>query len=155
MAKILVVDDDETIRQLICITLESLGHELNEAANGAEAITRVVELSPALVILDVMMPEMDGWAVMRELRKRGLKTRTRVLMLTASGRETDFVDGWKLGVDEYLTKPFDPDDLVKAVESTLSLTDADIRARKMRELEKANLLSRVESAFGEGWAGEE
>lgn len=150
MGKILVVDDEAAIRQLIVFALEPLGHEVLQASNGAEAVEQVAEHSPDLVVLDVMMPKMDGWTVMRELRRRGLKSKTRVLMLTAKTGETDFLDGWNLGVDEYVTKPFDPDDLAEAVSLTLRMGQDQIRSRRLAELEKSNLLFRIESAFGEG-----
>lgn len=150
LGKILIVDDEASIRELISIALEPLGHDIIVASDGDEAVQMVTEHSPDLVVLDVMVPKMDGWAVMRQLRVIGLKSHTRVLMLTAKSGENDFLDGWNLGVDEYMTKPFDPDDLVEAAALTLRLSVAEIRARRLVELEKANLLSRVESAFGEG-----
>ena len=150
MARILVVDDEPAIRQLIVFTLDDLGHTVLEAANGEEAIAAVNEHHPDLLLLDVMMPKVDGWAVLRELRRTGLKRNTRVVLLTAKSGENDFVNGWKLGVDEYLTKPFDPDELAISVNEILLMSSEQIQQKRLDELEKSNLLSRIEAAFGEG-----
>lgn len=149
MAKILVVDDEPSIRQLIVFTLREEGHELVEAVDGEQAVDLIEEHEPDLVVLDVMMPKLDGWGVMRELKRRGLKRSTRVLLLTAKTAESDFLNGWKLGVDEYLTKPFDPDVLAETVYETLTMTNEQIQQKRMEELEKSNLLSKIESLFGE------
>lgn len=147
MAKILVVDDDDAIRGLVVFTLESYGHEVLQAADGLEAIETMGEQTPALVVLDVMMPGIDGWGVLREMRRSGLKAQTRVLMLTAKTREDDILMGWRLGIDDYVTKPFDPTDLARHVERTLLATREEIESRRARELEKATILSRIESLF--------
>jgi len=150
MANILIVEDEPAIRQLISFTLTDLGHDVTEAANGQEAVEILKDARPDLIVLDVMMPRLDGWGVMRELRRTGAKRKVRVLMLTAKSGDRDFVSGWKLGVDEYLTKPFEPDDLALAVNETLLMTTEQIQERRLKELEKSNLLSRIETAFGEG-----
>lgn len=148
--KILVVEDEESIRRLVRMTLAALGHEVIEAADGEEAMELVREERPDLIVLDIMLPKLDGWGVLRELRRSGLRRKTRVLLLTAKSSETDFVMGWRLGVDEYMTKPFDPDELAMVVDQTLMMSAEAIREKRLEELEKANLLSRIESAFGEG-----
>jgi DNA-binding response OmpR family regulator len=149
LAKILVVDDDESIRRLVSFTLTDLGHEVIEAANGHEAISVVRDSEPVLIVLDVMMPGMDGFGVLRELRRLGLKRNTRVVLLTAKTQETDFVSGYNLGADDYLTKPFDPDELALQVTETLMLSPEQLQRKKEEEIEKATLLSRIESAFGD------
>lgn len=149
MAKILVVDDDESIRRLVSFTLTDLGHEVVEAANGTEAISAVRNTEPVLIVLDVMMPGMDGLEVLKELRRLGLKRNMRVVLLTAKTQETDFVAGYNLGADDYLTKPFDPDELALQVTETLMLSPEQLRRKKEEEIEKATLLSRIESAFGD------
>lgn len=150
MSRILVVEDESAIRKLITFTLSDSGHEVYEAADGDEAVQKMEELDPELVVLDVMMPKLDGWEVLRELRRRGIRRKTRVIMLTAKSTERDFVTGWKLGVDDYMTKPFEPDELALIVNETLMMSSEQIQERRKSELEKANLLSRIESAFGEG-----
>ncbi|MCA1840253.1 MAG: response regulator transcription factor [Actinomycetota bacterium] len=149
MANILVVDDEPAIRQLISFTLTDAGHMVDEAGNGEEAIDFLKDKTPDLILLDVMMPKIDGWAVLRELRRTGLKRSTRVVLLTAKSAEADFVNGWRLGVDEYLTKPFDPEDLAITVNQILLMSTDQIQQKRLQELEKSNLLSRIESAFGE------
>lgn len=96
------------------------------------------------------MPTLDGWGVLREMRASGRKRETRVILLTAKSSERDFVTGWKLGVDEYITKPFEPDELALSVNEILIMSPDQIQRRRLAELEKANLLSRIETAFGEG-----
>lgn len=150
MARILVVDDEPAVRQLVRIILEGEGHSVLEAPSGMLGLHGVETFSPKLLILDVMMPEMDGYAVLREVRRRGRKKGMRVLLLTAKSAEADFLAGWKLGVDEYMTKPFDPEVLAETARVTLQMSDGEIIDKRRRELEKANLLSRLESAFGEG-----
>jgi DNA-binding response OmpR family regulator len=149
LAKILVVDDDESIRRLVSFTLTDLGHEVVEAATGQEAISAVRDGEPVLIVLDVMMPGMDGLEVLKELRRLGLKRNTRVVLLTAKTQETDFVAGYNLGADDYLTKPFDPDELALQVTETLMLSPEQLQRKKEEEIEKATLLSRIESAFGD------
>jgi DNA-binding response OmpR family regulator len=149
MAKILVVDDDENIRRLVSFTLTDLGHEVIEASGGNEAVAAVRDHEPVLMVLDVMMPGMDGFAVLKELRRTGMKGKTRVVMLTAKTQETDFVAGYNLGADDYLTKPFDPDELALQVTETLMLSPEQLQRKKEEEIERATLLSRIESAFGD------
>jgi DNA-binding response OmpR family regulator len=145
-----VVDDESAIRDLVVFFLQDAGYETVEASDGEEGVAKVKEESPDVIILDVMMPKLDGWGVLSELRRLGLKRNSRVIMLTAKTLESDFLTGWKLGVDDYLTKPFEPEDLIGAIEGALKMSPDEIRTKRMIELEKANLLSRIESAFGEG-----
>jgi two-component system alkaline phosphatase synthesis response regulator PhoP len=149
MPKILVVDDDESVRKLVTFTLSDLGHEIVEAADGEEAVKVAVREKPDLIVLDIMMPGMDGLQVLRELRRIGVKRDTRVMLLTAKSQEVDFALGYNLGADDYLTKPFDPDELALQVTETLMLTPDQLQQRREEEIERAQLLSRVESAFGE------
>ena len=150
MAKVLVADDESSIRKLIMFTLEDAGHDVYEASDGEDAIAKAESIAPDLIVLDVMMPKHDGWEVLRELRRRGIRRHMRVIMLTAKSAERDFVTGWKLGIDDYMTKPFEPDELALIVNETLMMSSEQIQERRKSELEKANLLSRIESAFGEG-----
>jgi DNA-binding response OmpR family regulator len=145
-----VVDDESAIRDLVVFFLKDAGYETVEASDGEEGVAKVKEESPDVIVLDVMMPKLDGWGVLSELRRLGLKRNSRVIMLTAKTLESDFLTGWKLGVDDYLTKPFEPEDLIGAIEGALKMSPDEIRTKRMIELEKANLLSRIESAFGEG-----
>ncbi|MCC3372728.1 response regulator transcription factor [Cohnella sp. REN36] len=116
MAKIMVVDDDAHIRQLVRLYLEDEGMEVVEKSNGEEAWDEEALPSVDLFVLDVMMPNMDGWEMCRKLRKQGNKP---VLMLTAKSEPSDKIKGFQLGTDDYLVKPFDPMELVMRVKALL------------------------------------
>ena len=113
--RVLVVDDDDVIRQLITLNLELEGFEVHEASDGADALRKVVEVDPAVITLDVMMPNLDGWDAAARLRSDPQTAHVKVVLLSARAQEADVRRGTRLGVDAYLTKPFDPDDLVDIV----------------------------------------
>jgi DNA-binding response OmpR family regulator len=120
--KILIVDDEPHIRILLEQTLEDFadaGIEILTAGDGSEAWNLVQEESPALVILDVMMPIMSGYEVCERIKSESALKDTYVLMLTAKGQETDRKRGEQTGADEYITKPFDPDYLVRRTSDIL------------------------------------
>lgn len=119
---ILVVDDEAHIRELVRLYLEKDGFKVTGAADGEEALRKVKTLSPQLIILDIMLPKLDGWEVCREVRKTA---RTPIIMLTAKGEEFDKVLGLELGADDYLTKPFSPRELVARVKAILRRTVPD------------------------------
>jgi len=144
---VLIVDDEPDIRGILAFTLEDSGFEVREAADGAEAIDALRKMPPDLLVLDLMMPGVDGFGVLRSRRQLGLAPETRVLILTAKTAERDYVRGWELGADEYLTKPFDPDHLVEKVRELLATSTSELQARRETELQKAELLERLESAF--------
>ncbi|MEA4900197.1 response regulator transcription factor [Desulfitobacterium sp.] len=116
MEPILVVDDEERIRRLVRMYLENEGYTVEEAENGREALERFHKSSYALMILDLMMPEVDGWCVCREVRK---VSNVPIIMLTARGEEFDRVLGLELGADDYLVKPFSTKELVARVKALL------------------------------------
>jgi DNA-binding response OmpR family regulator len=113
--RVLVVDDDDVIRQLICLNLELEGFEVYQAADGLEALAKVREVNPTVVTLDIMMPKLDGWDAAARLRSDPDTAHVRVVLLSARAQEADLKRGSRLGVDFYLTKPFDPDELVAVV----------------------------------------
>ncbi|CAG7623026.1 response regulator transcription factor [Paenibacillus allorhizosphaerae] len=117
MAKILLVDDDNYIRELMKASLHGEGFALFEARNGREALEQLERRPVDLVILDVMMPLMDGWELCRELRR--LYPDLPMLMVTARTETMDKVKGFELGTDDYLVKPFDPPELVARVKALL------------------------------------
>ncbi|MFC5451669.1 response regulator transcription factor [Paenibacillus aestuarii] len=117
MAKILVVDDDPAIRELIRVYLEGEGLLVVEASNGVEALQKLKSSQADLVVLDVMMPLMDGWDLCRELRAN--YGDLPLLMVTAKGESADKVKGFNLGTDDYLVKPFDPVELAMRVKALL------------------------------------
>jgi len=147
VAEILLVDDDPDIRGLLRLALEGYGYAVREAGDGVEAIHALEERVPNGMILDVMMPGLDGYGVLRTMRQRDLAPNTRVLILTCKTEERDFMRGWELGADEYLTKPFEPDTVIDRLEDLLRTPTEVLQRRREAELQKAELLDRLESAF--------
>jgi two-component system KDP operon response regulator KdpE len=119
--RILVVDDEERMVRFIRLNLEYDGFKVIEAYNGMEAIDKVRSNLPDLVLLDVMMPDIDGFEVLRIIRE---VSSVPVIMLTAKGEEDDRVQGLELGADDYITKPFSPRELVSRVRAVLRRTDS-------------------------------
>ena len=147
MAEVLIVDDDPDIRGMLSFALEDAGYRVREAPDGLSALNSLEEKAPDLMVLDLMMPNVDGFGVLRGKRQKGLAPTTRVLILTCKTAERDFVRGWELGADEYLTKPFDPDRLVSKVKELLDTDHSVLQERRESELQKAEMLERLESAF--------
>lgn len=117
--KILIVDDEPHIRELVRLYLAREGFTVAEASDGLEALEATLSEGPALVILDIMLPKMDGWEVLRAIRQR---QSIPVIMLSAKGEEVDRVLGLELGADDYITKPFSPRELVARVKAVLRRT---------------------------------
>jgi CheY-like chemotaxis protein len=113
--KVLVVEDDDVIRQLITVNLELEGFDVVTAVDGQDALDKVLEVKPDVVTLDVMMPRLDGWETATQLRANPDTAHIKVVLLSARAQETDLQHGEKIGVDAYLTKPFDPDELIETV----------------------------------------
>ncbi|MDI6878336.1 MULTISPECIES: response regulator transcription factor [Desulfosporosinus] len=114
--RILVADDDERIREIVRLYLEAEGYEIEESENGNRALEKVRNGAFDLVILDLMMPGLDGWTVCKILRK---ETQIPIIMLTAKGEENDRVLGFDLGADDYVVKPFSPRELSARVKAVL------------------------------------
>lgn len=122
MAKILVVDDEPDILEIITFTLESKGHDIATAKDGAEAIALVKKSEPELIILDVMMPKMNGMQVVDFLRNKEQYNHIPIIMLTATtqySRRPDEEWRKKIGVEDYISKPFEPIDLIQRVDKVL------------------------------------
>jgi DNA-binding response OmpR family regulator len=112
---ILIVDDDPNVRELLRVNLTAQGYDAITAENGAEALAAIERRLPRLIILDVMMPEMDGWEVCKQVRDK-YRDSIRIIMLTAKDTARDKIIGKDiLKADEYLTKPFDIDELLATV----------------------------------------
>ncbi|HEX2314851.1 MAG TPA: response regulator transcription factor [Thermomonospora sp.] len=123
--RLLVVDDEPTVRELLSATLRFAGFRVSSAATGAEAVAAATEEPPDLVLLDVMLPDMDGFEVVRRLRERRPGSRggpVPVLFLTARDRQADKVTGLSLGADDYVTKPFDLEELIARIRAILRRT---------------------------------
>ena len=129
MNKIMVVDDDRNIRELIRLILKREAFEVVEADDGLAALTQLEKCKVDLIILDVMMPNMDGWEFCAEVRKFN---DIPILMLTAKGETSQKIKGFELGADDYLTKPFEPTELAARVKALLKR--CHIAASKIIEL---------------------
>jgi len=125
---ILVVDDDPDIARFVEVNLKSAGYDVAVANDGEEALSKAGELRPDLVLLDVMMPRIDGFEVAQRLRKNPQTANTSIIMLTAKALSADKVTGLQSGADDYIIKPFDPIELLARVKGTLR------RAKEMRNL---------------------
>lgn len=147
MAEILLVEDDDAIRELVLRILTSDGHKVSEAPSGQQAIDHLKKGRFDLILLDVMLGRVSGFEVLEEVDRKSLRDRSRVMMLTARNSERDFLHGWRSGVDQYLTKPFDPNVLLTSVREILRRSPEELAERRSEELEKAELLFRLESAF--------
>ena len=115
LGRVLVVDDDDVIRQLITVNLELEGFEVATAVDGQDCLDRVKEVQPDVVTLDIMMPRLDGWETASRLRADPDTAGIKVVLLSARAQEADLERGSRIGVDAYLTKPFDPDELIEVV----------------------------------------
>jgi DNA-binding response OmpR family regulator len=120
MKKILVVDDEKKIVEIIRAYLEREGYQVIAAFDGKTALTLALNQHPDLVILDLMLPEVSGWDVCQALRK---ESRVPIIMLTARDEVTDKIVGLEMGADDYITKPFDPKELVSRVRAVLRRTE--------------------------------
>ena len=140
MEKVLVVDDDANIRDVVCFALRRAGYQPLQAANGLSALDAVAREQPALVVLDILMPELDGTAVCTRLRKT---SDVPVIFLTSKDDEVDRVLGLELGADDYVVKPFSPRELVARVKAVLrrrgtaaeSDTNSIVRGKLVVDLE--------------------
>ena len=121
--KILVVDDEAVLVETIAYNLEQAGYAVVTAADGASALEAAQREKPDLIILDLMLPEMDGLEVCRQLRREGDTATTPIMMLTAKGEEIDKVVGLEVGADDYVTKPFGRRELLARVRALLRRTD--------------------------------
>jgi CheY-like chemotaxis protein len=117
MARVLVVEDDHVIRELLVVNLEMEGHEAFTAPDGRSALTAVTEHRPDIVLLDMMLPGIDGWEVASRLRSAPATSAIPIVALSARAMQSDIERGLALGVDRYVTKPFDPIELMRLVAS--------------------------------------
>ena len=128
---VLIVEDDKNIRELLQMYLEKEGYAVTIAGDGGQGLTKFRTIKPDLVLLDVMMPVMDGWAVCRAIRA---ESQTPIIMLTAKGELDDKVAGLKSGADDYVTKPFEMREVLARIEAVLRRTDRGAELAKARRL---------------------
>jgi DNA-binding response OmpR family regulator len=122
--RVLVVDDDEVIRQLIAVNLTLEGFDVATAVDGQDCLDKVRAIAPDVITLDVMMPRLDGWETTLQLRKSPDTAQIKVVMITARAQEEDIVRGAAVGADAYLTKPFDPGEMIRVVRELAGVTPA-------------------------------
>lgn len=123
--RVLVVDDDDVIRQLITVNLELENFEVIPADDGQDALDKVKDVRPDVVTLDVMMPRVDGWEAAARLRQDPETAHVKVVLLSARAQEADLQRGEAIGVDAYLTKPFDPDELIDTVRRLVAISRSE------------------------------
>ncbi len=128
--KILTCDDEKHIVRLIQVNLERQGYEVITAFNGAECLELVAADRPDLIVLDVMMPEMTGFEVLEALKKNPETAEIPVIMLTARAQDADVLRGWQSGVECYLTKPFNPMELIAFVKRIFSMEDNKVEEKR-------------------------
>ncbi len=145
--RILIVDDDPSIRSMLGFLFEDEGFDVADAADGQEALDALVSDPPDAMVLDLMMPRVDGHGVLRARRERDLAPKCRIVILTAKAAAEDAVWCWELGADEYVNKPVDPEQLLREVQLLLKRTPAEIRARREEGLTEARRLDAMEAAF--------
>lgn len=117
--KILVADDEKNIAKLVKVNLERAGFEVVVASDGIETLKKVEEEKPDLIVLDIMMPRMDGITVLKKLKEKEETKSIPVVMLTVKAEDEDIFRGWQEGADSYLTKPFNPAEVVIIVQGIL------------------------------------
>ena len=128
---VLIVEDDRNIAELLQMYLEKEGYAVTTAADGGQGLAKFRAIKPDLVLLDVMMPVMDGWAVCKAIRAEG---QTPIIMLTAKSQTEDKVQGLKTGADDYITKPFEMKEVLARVEAVLRRSAGTTTEKKFRRL---------------------
>ncbi len=129
--KILIVDDDENICELLRLYLEKDGFETIVANDGEQAVEYASKYSPDLILLDIMLPKLDGWQVCREIRKT---SDTPIIMLTAKGETFDKILGLELGADDYVSKPFDTKEVIARIKAVLRRSHENDKSSQVNEV---------------------
>ena len=129
MYKILVVDDEEMIRKLICKYAEFEGHTVSQAVNGMDAVIKASKEEFDIIIMDIMMPELDGFSASREIRKT---SHVPIIMLSARGEEYDKINAFEIGIDDYVVKPFSPKELMLRIDAIMKRVKSSRKAEENR-----------------------
>lgn len=138
--RVLIADDEPALRALLKTNLALEGFETLTASNGEEALRVIRDEAPDVVLLDVMMPVMDGWAVLQELSKDGNR-HTKVILVTAKATSEAQLQGWELGCDEYLTKPFDLDDMIDRIMEVVQRNDSQTEVRRIDRIRELSSMT--------------
>ncbi|MDY6796931.1 MAG: response regulator [Actinomycetota bacterium] len=136
MTRVLVVDDDPMVTRLVRINLELEKFEVEEAWDGKTAMKMMEENRPDMLILDIMMPQMDGWEILQKLREDTAMTDLPIVLLTAKVQDEDIARGWKMGADGYITKPFNPVNLADSLRLVLAATPEQREDNRRQEMAK-------------------
>jgi two-component system, OmpR family, response regulator RpaA len=151
MPRILVIDDDAAIAELVAINLEMAGYEVTQAEDGIKGQALAIQLLPDLIVLDLMLPRVDGFTVCQRLRRDDRTADIPVLMLTALSQTQDKVEGFNSGADDYLTKPFELEEMLARVRALLRRTDRIPQAAKHSEILNYGPLTLVPERFEAVW----
>ena len=145
MAKLLVVDDEPAIRLLLQAIMAQEGHEVDTASDGVEGLAAVERELPDVVLLDLAMPHMDGWHFLEELRNVGLRSKVRVIIVSAMTDQDSMDRSRAEGVQERIAKPFDATAIVRAVEDVVQEPAEDVLARQEHPEDLARLIGKLQS----------
>jgi two-component system, OmpR family, response regulator RpaA len=153
MPRILVVDDDAAIAEIVCINLEMAGYEVSQAPDGIQGQAMAIQNQPDLIVLDLMLPKVDGYTICQRLRRDDRTADIPVLMLTALSQTQNKVEGFNAGADDYLTKPFEIEEMLARVRALLRRTDRIPQAAKHSEILNYGSLTLVPERFEAIWLG--
>ena len=151
MPRILVIDDDPAISELVAVNLEMAGYDVSQAEDGIKGQALALQLQPDLIMLDLMLPKVDGFTVCQRLRRDERTADIPVLMLTALSQTQDKVEGFNAGADDYLTKPFEVEEMLARVRALLRRTDRIPQAAKHSEILNYGPLTLVPERFEAIW----
>lgn len=144
--RILVVDDDPTMVRLINVNLKLNEYEVLEATSGERALEIISQEQLDLIVLDIMMPGVDGWQVLKHIRSREETKELPVILVTAKTQDSDVIRGWELGADEYIIKPFNPLLLVEVIKMVLDRSYEERLDRRKKQKEKLEVLRNLSRA---------
>ena len=153
MPRILIIDDDPVISDLVSINLEMAGYDVQQAMDGIKGQALAVQLQPDLIMLDLMLPNVDGFTICQRLRRDERTSDIPVLMLTALSQVQDKIQGFDSGADDYLTKPFDVEEMLARVRALLRRSDRIPQAAKHSEILSQGPLTLVPERFEAIWFG--
>ena len=151
MSRILVIDDDPAISELVAVNLEMAGYDVSQAEDGIKGQALALQLQPDLIILDLMLPRVDGFTICQRLRRDERTVEMPILMLTALSQTQDKVEGFNAGADDYLTKPFEVEELLARIRALLRRTDRIPQAAKHSEILSYGPLTLVPERFEAIW----
>lgn len=151
MPRILIIDDDPLISEIVTVNLEIAGYLVSHAGDGIKGQALAIQLTPDMIILDLMLPQVDGFTVCQRLRRDDRTSDIPILMLTAMGQTQNKVEGFNAGADDYLTKPFELEEMLARVRALLRRTDRIPQAAKHSEILNYGSLTLVPERFEAVW----